>query len=206
MALLKVKRQKKGIEKVIKMIYYISDIHFRDQKIFDKCFRPFQSLDEMESEIIRKWNNKVSDDDLVYILGDISKDDDTSSLEIFKKLKGQKHLIVGNHDHLIIEEIQKSNIFDTIKFIDLIIDNNRKVCICHYPIMDWMEFDRDGILVYGHVHNKTEKNGYAYRLMKEYYRDLKAYNCGVDVNNFEPKSLDELIQLKEENKDGPYIY
>ena len=38
----------------LKMIYYISDIHFRDQKIFDKCFRPFQSLEEMEREIIRE--------------------------------------------------------------------------------------------------------------------------------------------------------
>ena len=206
MVLLEVRRQKKGIEKVIKMIYYISDIHFRDQKIFDKCVRPFQSLEEMEREIIEKWNRKVNNNDLVYILGDISKDDDASTLEIFKKLKGHKHLIVGNHDHLILDEIQKSNIFETVKFIDLIYDKDRKVCICHYPIMDWMEFNRNGILVYGHVHNKTEINGYAYKLMKEYYKDLKAYNCGVDVNNFEPNSLDELIQLKEENKDGPYIY
>ena len=71
--------------------------------------------------------------------------------------------------------------------------------------MDWMEFNREGILVYGHIHNKTAKNGYAYAMMKDYYSHLPAYNCGVDVCDFEPKTLDELIKLKEANKNEPYI-
>lgn len=187
------------------MIYYISDTHFRDQAIFDKCKRPYANLEEMENDVINKWNNKVSKNDVVYVLGDLVKDDDTSAIEIFSKLNGHKHLIVGNHDSQILEYIQNSELFESIKFIDLIIDNGRKVCVCHYPLMDWMEFNRNGILVYGHIHNKTVKNGEAYGLMKEFYRNLPAYNCGVDVCNFEPKTLDELIYLKEVNKDEPYI-
>ena len=61
------------------MIYYISDTHFNDQKIFDKCKRPFESLDEMKETIIKKWNNKVKDEDTIYVLGDIGKDDDPNS-------------------------------------------------------------------------------------------------------------------------------
>ena len=187
------------------MIYYISDTHFRDQVIFDKCNRPFKSLDEMESIVVSKWNNKVNDEDTVYVLGDIGKDDDVLAIKIFNKLKGHKHLIVGNHDHNMIEEIKKSNVFESIKFIDLIMDGHQKVCICHYPLMDWMEFNRKGILVYGHIHNKTPKNGYAYKMIKDYYANLPAYNCGVDVCDFEPRTLDELIHLKVVNKDEPYI-
>ena len=187
------------------MIYYISDTHFRDQKIFDKCKRPFKSLEDMERTIVTKWNARVKDDDIVYVLGDIGKDDDSSTIDIFKELKGHKHLIIGNHDHEMIEDIKNSNVFESIKFIDLIMDGEYKVCICHYPLMDWMEFNRNGLLVYGHIHNKTEKNGYAYKLMKEYYSTLPAYNCGVDVIDFEPKTLKELITLKEVNKDEPYI-
>ena len=71
--------------------------------------------------------------------------------------------------------------------------------------MDWMEFNRKGILVYGHIHNKTAENGYAYKMIKEFYKDLPAYNCGVDVCEFEPRTLDELISLKEENRNEPYI-
>lgn len=187
------------------MIYYISDIHFKDRSIFDKCSRPFISLNNMESAIISKWNEKVKDDDIVYVLGDIATDYDASSIEVFRKLNGHKHLIVGNHDHLILEDIKNSKIFETVKFIDLIMDNNRKVCICHYPLMDWMEFNREGILVYGHIHNKTPENGHAYKLMKDYYANLPAYNCGVDVCDFEPRTLDELKHLKEVNRDEPYI-
>ena len=104
-----------------------------------------------------------------------------------------------------MDRIKELNIFETVKFIDLIIDNNRKVCICHYPLMDWMEFNRKGILVYGHIHNKTAENGNAYKMIKDFYKDLPSYNCGVDVCGFEPRTLDELISLKEENKNEPYI-
>ena len=31
------------------MIYYISDTHFKDQKIFEKCKRPFKSVDEIKN-------------------------------------------------------------------------------------------------------------------------------------------------------------
>ena len=40
------------------MIYYISDIHLDDQKIFDKCSRPFSGLKEYKEEIIRRWNGR----------------------------------------------------------------------------------------------------------------------------------------------------
>ena len=122
------------------MIYYISDTHFKDQKIFDKCSRPFDSLEEMEETIINNWNKKVSEDDTVYVLGDIGKDDDPSTINIFKRLKGHKHLLVGNHDHDMLEDITESNVFESIKFIDLIMDNEYKVCLCHYPLMDWMVY------------------------------------------------------------------
>jgi len=187
------------------MIFYISDIHFDDQKIFDKCSRPFKDLNEYKEEIIKRWNKKVNQDDVVYVLGDIVEDNSKVSIGIFKKLNGIKHFIVGNHDLNLLKDIEESGLFQTIKFMDLIDDNGRKVCICHYPVMDWMEFNRNGILVYGHVHNKTPKNGEAYREIKEYYKNKPAYNCGVDVTNYEPVTLDEMIMLKEANKNEPYI-
>ena len=76
---------------------------------------------------------------------------------MFRRLKGRKHLIVGNHDYILLQNIQDSGIFEIVKFIDLIIDNEGKVCVCHYPLMYWMEFNRGGVLVYGHIHNKIIK-------------------------------------------------
>ena len=186
------------------MIYYISDLHFNDQSIFDKCKRPFKDLKDFENTIINNWNNKVTNNDIVYVLGDIGSIDPIS-INIFKNLNGHKHLIIGNHDQVILDYIKESNIFESIKFIDLIIDNNRKVCLCHYPLMDWMEFNRNGYLVYGHIHNKTIANGYAYKQIKDYYLDKLAFNCGCDVTGYAPVTLDEMIKLKEAHKDDPYI-
>ncbi|MBR1676233.1 MAG: hypothetical protein IJ706_02870 [Clostridia bacterium] len=159
----------------------------------------------MKTFIVNNWNNRVNNDDIVYVLGDIVKDDDILSIQIFKSLKGHKRLIVGNHDNLLLAEIEKANIFESIKFIDVFIDSDKKICVCHYPLMDWPEFNRGGYLIYGHIHNKTADNGDSYKLMKDYYKGLPAYNCGVDVTGFLPRTLEELIHLKEKNKDEPYI-
>lgn len=70
------------------MIYYISDTHFGDQRVFDKCSRPFSGLGELENEIIKRWNVKVNENDVVYVLGDIAEDDYIKAIEIFKGLKG----------------------------------------------------------------------------------------------------------------------
>ena len=187
------------------MIYYISDTHLGDQRVFDKCNRPFSDLDELESEIIKRWNVKVDEGDTVYVLGDIAEDDYVKAIEIFKGLKGHKHLIVGNHDLKMLDRIKESNAFESIEFMKLIDDSGKKVCLCHYPVMDWIEFSRGGYHVYGHVHNKTEKNDIAYVQIKQYFKDKPAFNAGVDVTNYEPVTLQEMMSLKEENKDEPYI-
>ncbi len=187
------------------MIYYISDTHLGDQKVFNKCSRPFSGLEELEKEIVLRWNAKVKKDDIVYVLGDIAEDDYVRAIEIYRGLNGHKHLIVGNHDLKMLDLIKESGVFESIEFMKLIDDGGKKVFLCHYPVMDWMEFNRGGYHVYGHIHNKTEKNDIAYVQIKQYFKDKPSFNAGVDVTNYEPVTLDEMIKLKEINKDEPYI-
>ena len=79
------------------MIYFTSDLHFNHDKEFIYKNRGFNTIDEMNSTIIRNWNNLVEDSDIVYILGDIMLGTD-ESIELFNKLKGQKKIVLGNHD------------------------------------------------------------------------------------------------------------
>ena len=82
------------------MTCYIYNTNFKDQKIFDKWKRPFKLVNEIEEIIINKWNKKVKDENIAYVLSDIGKNDDYSSIiNIFKNLKGHKHLIIGDHDN-----------------------------------------------------------------------------------------------------------
>lgn len=187
------------------MIYYISDTHLGDLRVFNKCARPFASLEEMEKTIVDNWNKKVRKEDTVYVLGDLAEDGYKKAIDVYAGLNGHKHLLVGNHDMKMLDEIKESNVFESIDFMTLIEDGGRKICLCHYPVMDWMEFSRGGYHVYGHIHNKTLKNDPAYPQIKEYFKDKLAYNCGVDVTGFQPVTLDEMIVLKEKNKNEPYI-
>ena len=185
------------------MNYYISDIHFGDERILKLCKRPFNTLDDMNNYIIQKWNSRVSNTDTVYILGDIGFDD--KSINIYKKLNGIKILIIGNHDLAFIDEIKKSRVFNKIDYTLEIKDSVNDVFLCHYPVVDWPGIDEKSVLLYGHIHNKTSLNDIRFEQIKNYYKDKKAFNCSADVIGFEPRTLKELMKLKEANSNESYI-
>ena len=81
------------------MNYYISDLHLFHEAVIRFDDRPFESLEEMHKAMVEKWNNKVTNGDTVYILGDVSlrgKNEDLIAL--VATLKGKKVLIRGNHE------------------------------------------------------------------------------------------------------------
>lgn len=54
------------------MIFYTSDLHFGYENIIVPINRPFNSVNEMYSILIACWNEKVDENDDIYILGDLS--------------------------------------------------------------------------------------------------------------------------------------
>ena len=113
------------------MKYYISDCHFGHLNVlrFDK--RPFKNIDENDSELIRRWNERVTDEDDVYILGDFSWCGPTRTTHILQQLKGRKHLIRGNHDSRFLNRefsdrcrVLFTSIDDYLEVRDEIIDEN----------------------------------------------------------------------------------
>lgn len=53
------------------MIYYTADQQFGHSNIIRFCDCPFTDVTETDETLINNWNNVVSDDDIVYILGDL---------------------------------------------------------------------------------------------------------------------------------------
>jgi len=83
-------------------IYAISDLHLSTTT--DKPMNVFGSKwDNYVEKIIADWNEKVTDEDIVLIAGDISwameLSDAMKDLEQFAALKGKKVFIRGNHDY-----------------------------------------------------------------------------------------------------------
>ena len=62
--------------------FVISDLHLGHKNIIKLCDRPFKSLEEMDNVIINNWNKVVTDEDIVYVLGDFA----------YKGLNAEKYL------------------------------------------------------------------------------------------------------------------
>ena len=81
------------------MNYYIYDLHLSHANVIKFDSRPYDTIEEMETDFISRWNNQVSNGDHVYLLGDfIWKAGSDEWLRIIRKLNGNIHLILGNHD------------------------------------------------------------------------------------------------------------
>lgn len=73
-------------------IFYISDTHFGHSGIIRYDNRPFMTVEEMDETIIQRWNDVVSDADMVYVLGDFSWYKEEETLKILDRLSGHKVL------------------------------------------------------------------------------------------------------------------
>ena len=79
-------------------IRYIADLHFDHENVIKYDNRPFVSLKEMNSELIRRWNETVENEDTTYIIGDFCWGKADRWEELLPQLKGHKVIIKGNHD------------------------------------------------------------------------------------------------------------
>jgi len=170
------------------MNYYIADTHFGHENILKLSKRPFESIKEMDKAIIENWNNRVTDSDNIYILGDFAyKSQDPISY--LKKLKGKKHLIIGNHDNKLLSNKKYEKYFSSVTFIKTVNDSGKRIICCHYPMVEWDGYYRNTLHFYGHIHNNFENS------TNQYISKIKnAYNVGVDIIGFMPKTLNEILE------------
>ena len=189
------------------MIYLTADLHFFHKNILTLAHRPFETLEEMHTALIKNWNNTVSKKDTVYILGDFSFGHHQQIKEIVQQLNGRKVFILGNHDENA-RKMLAAGFDDAYENHVVTLQGNQKtykVFLSHYPyyprFWDFVKAffrgykidtrkmykriaHRKGWLLHGHVHGAWKVRG-------------KQINCGVDVNNYTPISEKEIINIIE---------
>lgn len=169
------------------MIYFTADTHFSHKNVLKYEDRPFTTIEEMDSKLIENWNRRVQDSDDIYILGDLLFGNGSDAETTIKRLNGRKHLIRGNHDSFLKGSFDKS-LFVWIKDYYVLRHEKQKFVMFHYPIAVWDCKHHGAIHLYGHVHSNKDNH---HPLLV----DLEgAYNVGVDVNNYEPISIDEVLK------------
>lgn len=177
------------------MKFYISDLHIghKNAILFDK--RPFWNVEDQNQEIIRRWNNAVTDKDEVYILGDFAWDNNMG-LEVIRQLHGTKYLIRGNHDRLNAALTAE---FAWVKDYAEIKDNGESLVLFHFPIAHWRNADYGAIHLYGHIHSigRDSKPFRGYReIMRQREVPYRCYNvgCMLQYMDYQPRTLEYIIE------------
>lgn len=150
-------------------LWFVSDPHFYHKKLVRSCpehferFRNYDTVEEMNIDIITQWNKFISPNDIVVFLGDFGLNIPVNEIEdIFintmNGLNGKKLYIKGNHDKLIVKKNPELHWFDGIAF-----DYKNRHYICqHYdfnevPIMEPVIIpDKENVLVHGHTHSSAK--------------------------------------------------
>ena len=79
------------------MDYFISDLHIGHKNVLSFDQRAFKTIEGL-IYTLENWNNTVTTDDTVYLLGDISWYSVNKTKEIMQQLPGKKVWVLGNHD------------------------------------------------------------------------------------------------------------
>lgn len=173
------------------MIYFTSDLHFYHDKIIGLTSRPFQNAEKMNACLIRNWNEVVQDEDEVYVLGDFTLKGGVLANTILEQLNGTKYLIKGNHDAFVSSRHFYQEHFQWIKNYAEFEYQSRFFVLCHYPLLEWNRYYRGAYHVHGHQHNRSDYN----ENNRQNHR--RAYDVGVDANQFKPVSIEAIITFFE---------
>lgn len=192
------------------MIFFTSDPHYWHNNVIRYCNRPFADMQEMNEAMIKAWNDTVGPQDTVYCLGDFSLAFRPVEL-ISSRLQGTKYLVPGNHDfcHSYNKKSRKEE--GKEKWIQKYVDHGwivlpeqttldipgvATVNMCHHPYSigeypeedghdkyaKWRPIDDGKWLLCGHVHENWKIRN-------------KMINCGVDVWDFKPVSIEEIQKI-----------
>ena len=167
--------------------FLTSDLHLGHANIIRYCERPFSSEKEMTETIIRRWNERVKDEDIVHHVGDFCfKNSNESRGEGVRlkashydaQLKGKKIYYKGNHD--------RNNSMCTHLHATILDYGGSKYYITHRPEDIDYNFPINFV---GHVHQNWKFK----RIARPLAFDVYMINVGVDVWDFYPKTIDEIL-------------
>lgn len=147
----------------------------------------------MNQALITNWNKVVSEEDTVYLLGDIGFPKYENELtQIVFSLNGKINWILGNHDYRRKEKMLKwANVtkrFDWIGDYKMIKIDNQDIVLFHYPIHSWAGMYRDSWHLHGHTHGTF------------FVEDNKILDVGVDCWNYTPVSYEQVKSYMDKRK------
>ena len=130
-------------------VWFTSDTHFHHKNIlkYESAYRPWATREEMDEELIKRWNKVVGAEDTVFHLGDFALSGNNYIRELNSMLNGHIYLLLGNHDR------DRGCDWNTMGFSKVftkpfLLDG--KYILSHEPVENVPE---GKVNIYGHVHS-----------------------------------------------------
>lgn len=168
-------------------VWFTSDWHFGHDREFIWKARGYSSVEEMNREQVRKFNERVAPNDEVWMLGDAVFGDLEEGIKWLQQLNGKIHIILGNHDTLKREIAYQQlgwTVHDAVRF------QYKKLHFwaSHYPTitqnLDERKLWQAVIALFAHTHQTTNfYNGNPYM-----------YHVGVDSHDGYPVSIEQIVE------------
>lgn len=173
-------------------LFFTADSHFNHTNIIKFCNRPFKSVEQMNETLIANWNSVISEDDIVFHLGDFCLGGAAEWTKLLDRLNGKIYLILGNHDLKNFRQgfIQR---FEHVALQMFIMVDKQKMYLCHYPFLCFEGGYKDVWQLFGHVHTRENNTGIDAERLRYLYPTQ--YDVGVDNNDFKPVSFNEVKEI-----------
>ena len=180
------------------MIWFTSDEHYGHENIIKFCNRPFKDDKEQTEEMIRRHNEVVGDEDVVYHLGYMFWDlPAAKSWGVLVQLKGHHKYIWGNHEKGMKDVLR---VYHTHTKIEVLGDLytlkpplKPSITLLHYSMRTWPNSHRGSYHLFGHTHNAIQGHGLS-------------MDAGVDANGFYPISIEQVHTKMQEKAKTLNLY
>lgn len=166
-------------------IWVVSDTHFYHRNIIKYCGRPFETVEEMNEQLIKNWNSLVKKNDRLFHLGDFCLGGKSKIIEIGQQLNGRKTLILGNHDGAAQSTYCDAG-FEMVSKYPIFL-REYQVILSHEPIVN-----AKYINIHGHLHEKTvfDLEEFAHLCTTNYL------NVSIDRTDYKPVLLTGICNKK----------
>jgi len=188
--------------------FYTADLHLGHE--FVAHTRRFKTSKAHDRALVENWENMIGPKDTVWVLGDLCIRDYDHAEAILQRLPGEKHLVLGNHDHgHPMHRRWKSrwrrylDTFETVSTEATVRMDGQQVKLCHFPpdgdhpdkhgnrqnrYPEWRPrvHPPDQWVIHGHVHDTWKVR-------------MSSINVGLDVWHMNPVPEQDILDILRDN-------
>jgi len=172
------------------MIFFTADHHFGHENILKYAKRPWKNIEDMNENLMTRWNDTVQEGDTVFYVGDFTLKDRGYAESIIKRLNGVIFFMPGSHDSWWSDKIyslktKTDSAFSAPALYEFkgLIKNDAgfglPIVLCHYAMRSWAVSHYGSWHLFGHHHGNLEPYGLS-------------FDIGVDCWDYYPVSLDQV--------------